>query len=83
MPSTVIMGPPERIRTRSPGRNGALVGLGIADGADPEKAGTDKGMLSTIPSATVAAIDIRFVKVDMLNSISDKNGHGVAFNRRN
>jgi hypothetical protein len=66
MPSTVIMGPPERIRTRSPGRNGALVRLGIVDGAEPEKAGIDKSVLSPSPSASVAAIDIRFVKVDMV-----------------
>jgi hypothetical protein len=66
MLSTVIMGPPERIRTRSPGRNGALVWLGIADGAESEKAGADKGMLSAIPSANVAAIDIRFAKVDII-----------------
>jgi hypothetical protein len=68
MPSTVIMGPPERIRTRSPGRNGALVWLGIVDGAEPEKAGIDRGMISAIPSATVAAVDIRFLKVDMVKS---------------
>jgi hypothetical protein len=66
MPFTVIIGPPERIRTRSPGRNEALVWLGIADGAEPEKAGADKGMLSAIPSANVAAIDFRFVKADMV-----------------
>jgi hypothetical protein len=68
MPSTVIMGPPERIRTRSPGRNGALVRLGIVDGAAPEKAGIDGGMISAIPSPTVAAVDIRFLKVDMVKS---------------
>ena len=68
MPSTVIRGPPERIRTRSPGRNGALVRLGIVDGAEPEKARIDKGMVSAIPSATVAAVDIRFLKVDIFKS---------------
>ena len=60
------MGPPERIRTRSPARNGALVWLGIADGAEPEKAGTVKGMLSAIPSANAAASDIRFVRFDIV-----------------
>jgi hypothetical protein len=62
------MGPPERFRTRSPARNGALVWLGIADGAESEKAGTVKGMLSVIPSINAAAIDIRFVKVDIVEA---------------
>jgi hypothetical protein len=60
------MGPPERIRTRSPARNGALVWLGAAVGAELEKAWTGKGVLSAIPSANAAGSDIRFVKVDIV-----------------
>jgi hypothetical protein len=66
MPFTVIIGPPERIRTRSPGWNEAPVWPDIAAGAESEKAGTDKGMLSAIPSANVAAIETRFVKIDIV-----------------
>ena len=35
-----------------------------------EKAGIDKGILNAIPSVSAFAIDARFVKVDMLNSVS-------------
>jgi hypothetical protein len=42
------------------------VWLGIADGAGSEKAGTDKGVLSAIPSANVVAIDNRFAKVGIV-----------------
>jgi hypothetical protein len=79
--STVIVGPPERIPARSPARNGALVRLGIADGAKPEKAGTGKGMLSAIMSANAASIDIRFVQVDIVEVDLSEVGHATAWNR--
>ena len=72
------MGPPERVRTRSPARNGALVWLVITHGAEPEKAGTDNGTLSAIPSVNAAASDIRFVRVHIVESISQEDGHEAA-----
>ena len=69
---TVIKGPPERNRTRSPRRNEAAVWLCITvfDGTESEKAGTDKGILNAIPSTNAVVIDARFVNANMLNSIS-------------
>ena len=70
MLSTIIIGPPERIRTRSPGWNEVAVWLGVADAAGLESAGTDKGMLRASPSASVVAIDSRFAKISIIDSIS-------------
>ena len=68
MLSTVINGPPERSRTRSPRFNEAAVWLCIAvsDGAESEKAGTDKGTLSAIPSTSAIAVDARFVNANIV-----------------
>ena len=64
---TVIKGPPERSRTGSPRCNAAKGGLciGGVGGADSEKAATDKGILSIIPSISAVAIDARFVNANM------------------
>src|ERR1700722_849795 len=71
MSTTVISGPPERSRTRSPLRNGEAVRSCVAafSGADSEKAGTDKGGLSEIPSVTAIAIEPCFAGGNILNSI--------------
>jgi len=75
MPATVINGPPERNRTRSPLRNGGAAELWIAvfDGAGAEKAG-DKGTLSVTPSVTAIATDTCFVHANILNSILELCG---------
>jgi hypothetical protein len=74
--STVIAGPPERSRTRSPGSNELtpcrwITGFGIVelDGVS-EKAGRGKVMLSAIPSSSAFAIDVWFANADMFNSFS-------------
>jgi hypothetical protein len=78
MLSTVINGPPERSRTRSPLRNGEAVQLCNAgvDGAGSEKAGIE-GRKSAIPKAI--AVRVRFVNESMLNSTSSGADIGTHF----
>jgi hypothetical protein len=67
IPATVINGPPDRSRTRSPLRNGgaARVCIAVSD-VEAEKAGT-KGVL--IASVTAIATEICLVGANILNSI--------------
>src|ERR1700730_12444096 len=68
--STVINGPPERSRTRSPLLNGGAAPscIAVCDGAESENAGIDKGILSATPSVNAIAIETRFVNAIMLSS---------------
>src|ERR1700722_8443928 len=69
---TVISGPPERIRTRSPLCNSeAAAGVCIAayDEAGSEKAGMENGTPSATPSAAAIAIEAGFVSTNILNSL--------------
>jgi hypothetical protein len=68
MLSTVIKGPPERSRTRSPRWNEAAAWLCIAvlDEAGSEKAAIDRGRLTAVPSITAIAIEARFLNRKMI-----------------
>jgi hypothetical protein len=67
---TVINGPPERSRTRSPLRNGAAgFCVEVFDGAEAEKVG-DKGTISATASITAIGTEtICLVEASILNSI--------------
>jgi hypothetical protein len=54
--------------------------MAVFDGAEAGRAGTYKGTLNAIPSVSTVAIDARFLKVNMLNSIyraSDIGLHSI------
>jgi hypothetical protein len=75
MPMTVINGPPERSRTRSPLRNGEAAGFDttVFDGEEADRAG-DKGIQSATPNVTATAIEACFMDVNILNSILELYG---------
>src|SRR5260370_23050304 len=76
---TVINGPPERSRTRSPLRNdgaGAFCIAGV-DEAGAEEGG-DKGIPSVSPSVTAIATEACLVDANILNSILKLCGLRVA-----
>ncbi len=67
---TVINGPPERTRTRSPARSRAAARLCAAGfgSSISARAANDSDTLSAIPSVAAIAIELRFVNINILNS---------------